>query len=315
MNAQKEVRRARRKFPDEELSLTHGFYALAGGFARRSQDLFTEEGQEPSGSTEGKHEILWELDLVGYVKLCKEQNFPIITEDDISDRSKSDFFTKTFAIVQSTWLVIQSIARVSAGLPISELELATIAYVLCAIVIYGFWWCKPFDVEHVTIVQGEPTASSTAWRKRPEIITDDIFFLLIFTFDRADKEKSIRTIIVNTIATLFSAIHLAAWNWEFPNPVTRTLWRVFGITSTASGPLVISLTFLGAYSEEVLEMIGSTSLDDMMVIFTVVIVALIVVLYTVSRIALIVLVFYTFSSLPAGVYETIEWATYLPHFS
>lgn len=346
MDARAEVRKARLEFPGEELTLTHGFYAVAGGFAvtsGRSQEGSMEGRQEAFKSKEGIRDKLYESDLTTYgtyiqstppkhpdvvdnlvslngntnyliVKLCKEQNSPIITEDDISDRSKSDFFTKTFAIVQSTWLVIQSIARVSAGLPISELELATIAYVLCAIAMYGFWWHKPFDVEHVTIVQGRGPDPSEAWQKRPEIVYVDAISLLLFSFYRAEKEENIRTIIVNTIAMLFSAIHLAAWNWEFPRPVSRTLWRIFGITSTVSGPLAMSLMVLGAYSGEIPEII-STSFDDMVMLFTIIIVALIVVLYTVSRIGLIVLVFYSFSSLPVGVYDTVEWTTYLPHFS
>ncbi|KAH9218835.1 hypothetical protein DL95DRAFT_443881 [Leptodontidium sp. 2 PMI_412] len=347
MNARAEVWKARLEFRGEELTLTHGFYAVASGFAvtsGRSQEGSMEGRQEEFKSSERNREELYRSDLTTYgtyiqstppkhpnvvdnlvslngntnyliVKLCKEQNSPIITEDDISDRSKSDFFTKTFAIVQSTWLVIQSIARVSAGLPISELELATTAYVLCTIVMYGFWWHKPFDVEHVTIVQGRGADPSEAWKKRPEIVSRDALSLLDFTFDRAGGERNIRTIIVNTIATLFSAIHLAAWNWEFPRPVSRTLWRIFGITSTASGPLAMSLTFLAAYSEDVLEMIGSTSLQNMIVIFVLILVGMVLVVYTISRIGLIVLVFYTFSSLPAAVYETIEWTTYLPHFS
>ncbi|KAH6713138.1 hypothetical protein BKA61DRAFT_608600 [Leptodontidium sp. MPI-SDFR-AT-0119] len=317
MNARAEVWKARLEFPGEELTLTHGFYAVAGGFAvtsGRSQEGSMEGRQEAFKSREGNREELYESDLTTYVKLCKEQNSPIITEDDISDRSKSDFFTKTFAIVQSTWLVIQSIARVSAGLPISELELASTAYVLCAIVMYGFWWHKPFDVEHVTIVQGRGADPSEAWKKRPEIVFKDAFALFGFAFHRGVGERNIRTIIVNTIATLFSAIHLAAWNWEFPRPVSRTLWRIFGITSTASGPLAMSLTFLMGCLTEILET-SSTSFYDMVGLFTTIIVAMIVVLYTVSRIGLIVLVFYTFSSLPVGVYDTVEWTTYLPHFS
>jgi hypothetical protein len=39
--------------------------------------------------------------------------------------------------VQSIWLVVQSIARVSVGLPITQLELATIALVFCALIMYA----------------------------------------------------------------------------------------------------------------------------------------------------------------------------------
>ena len=41
------------------------------------------------------------------------------------DRSKADAFTKAFALIQSGWLITQSIARAARGLAITELELAT----------------------------------------------------------------------------------------------------------------------------------------------------------------------------------------------
>jgi hypothetical protein len=77
-------------------------------------------------------------------RLAKEKSpyaTGIVSEGSINDRSKSDVFTKSFAIIQSTWLILQCIARTSAGLPITELELATTAYVLSAVIMYGLWWC------------------------------------------------------------------------------------------------------------------------------------------------------------------------------
>jgi hypothetical protein len=72
-------------------------------------------------------------------RICQKSAAPLVTEESQSDRSKSDAFTKTFAILQSTWLIVQSIARASAGLPITELELVTMAYVLCAVIMNAFW--------------------------------------------------------------------------------------------------------------------------------------------------------------------------------
>jgi hypothetical protein len=37
-------------------------------------------------------------------------------------------------------------------------------------------------------------------------------------------------------------------------------------------------------------------------------------LFSASRLGLIVLIFYCFSSTPASVYETVKWTKYLPHF-
>lgn len=41
---------------------------------------------------------------------------PYITQNDIKDRSKADAFTKLFAIGQSSWLIVQCIARAAQGL-------------------------------------------------------------------------------------------------------------------------------------------------------------------------------------------------------
>lgn len=41
---------------------------------------------------------------------------PYITLNDIKDRSKADAFTKIFAIGQSSWLIVQCIARAAEGL-------------------------------------------------------------------------------------------------------------------------------------------------------------------------------------------------------
>ncbi len=41
---------------------------------------------------------------------------PFIAKEDIKDRSKAEMFTKLFAIGQSSWLIIQCIARAAQGL-------------------------------------------------------------------------------------------------------------------------------------------------------------------------------------------------------
>lgn len=41
---------------------------------------------------------------------------PYLTQEDIKDRSKSDAFTKLFAIGQSAWLIVECIARAAQGL-------------------------------------------------------------------------------------------------------------------------------------------------------------------------------------------------------
>ena len=72
--------------------------------------------------------------------------FPTITAAEIQDRAKGDFLSKSIAILQTSWFIIQCIARGVQGLAITELELVTLALASLNGVIYYFWWDKPLGV-------------------------------------------------------------------------------------------------------------------------------------------------------------------------
>ena len=76
-----------------------------------------------------------------------EFNFPTITAADIGDKSKRDFLSKTLAVVQTTWFLLQCAARVSQRLALTELELATVALASLNLITYVFWWKKPLQVQ------------------------------------------------------------------------------------------------------------------------------------------------------------------------
>lgn len=258
-----------------------------------------------------------QLLTLALVELYKKSKIPLPTSEDLSDRSKSDSFTKAFAIIQSTWLVVQSIARVSAGLSISELELATMAYVLCAIIIYAFWWYKPFSVTHVTILHYDEKdlpgyaanrfedrsefRYSQVWRRVSDLSWDSFMELIGDTGPLGAMHIQMFYIV----GTIFSAIHLSAWNWTFVNPVSRILWRSFGVAATGAAPLALTLmlvldkNWLGGIPEKVAQISF----------------AFIFGAYVIARLGLLVLVMYSFRSMPASVYETVDWTTYFPYFS
>ncbi|KAF4963431.1 hypothetical protein FSARC_8564 [Fusarium sarcochroum] len=68
--------------------------------------------------------LIAELDEYEYSVFLK------ITENEIIGLSKADAITKTFAIVQCTWLVVKSIARTAQGYLISQLELSNVGICL-----------------------------------------------------------------------------------------------------------------------------------------------------------------------------------------
>jgi hypothetical protein len=74
-------------------------------------------------------------------------DFPIMTEDDINDRTRADVLSKSIAIFQTTWFVVQCIARGIQHLAVTELELTTLGLCTASLMIYIFWWHKPLDAK------------------------------------------------------------------------------------------------------------------------------------------------------------------------
>jgi len=64
----------------------------------------------------------------------------------VRDKSKASGITKTVTIVQTGWVLLQCLGRDLEGLHITLLELNAAVHVVFAIVMYGIWWEKPFDV-------------------------------------------------------------------------------------------------------------------------------------------------------------------------
>src|SRR5258708_38984990 len=76
-----------------------------------------------------------------------DQKLRKISEEDIKDRSKGDILSKLIAITQTTWFILQCIARGHQRLTLTELELVTLALASLNAVTYVFWWHKPLGVQ------------------------------------------------------------------------------------------------------------------------------------------------------------------------
>ena len=109
----------------------HAFFLIMGGFT-------LHEGGKPVRILEARE--LEELSEAGKIE------WPTITEDEIADRSKGDYLSKTIVLFQTTWFIAQCIARGIYGLDVTELEVVTLAFATLTGVIYFFWWDKPLDV-------------------------------------------------------------------------------------------------------------------------------------------------------------------------
>jgi hypothetical protein len=76
-----------------------------------------------------------------------EIEYPIISKEEIKDKSKGDALAKGLVLIQTTWFLLQCVARGVQHLSLTELELATAAFAVLNIVTYVLWWDKPLNVE------------------------------------------------------------------------------------------------------------------------------------------------------------------------
>ena len=109
----------------------HAFFLIMGGFT-------LHERGKPVRVLEARD--LEELSEAGKIE------WPTITEEEIADRSKGDYLSKTIVLFQTTWFIGQCIARGAYRLAVTELEVVTLAFAVLTGVIYYFWWDKPLDV-------------------------------------------------------------------------------------------------------------------------------------------------------------------------
>jgi len=105
-------------------SRTHSHLALMGGFA------FDTGGDSsiPLPNTR------YTLTPVGICFLAKHRPdlMPNITTDAINDKSKASPFAKALVLAQALWFCLQTITRLAMRMPISALELNTLAHVFFA---------------------------------------------------------------------------------------------------------------------------------------------------------------------------------------
>ncbi|KAF9484238.1 hypothetical protein BDN70DRAFT_850025 [Pholiota conissans] len=138
-------------------TLAHGFFIQMGGF-------MLSEGGRPI------HTLNWKWKAGKDVQLLHNiQNEiidpPRLTEEDIQDRSKGDAIAKTFILLQTTWFIVQCIARWLQHLPVTELEVVTLGFALLNGITYALWWHKPQNV-------GRPVFLELKTQKSPLTIAE-----------------------------------------------------------------------------------------------------------------------------------------------
>ena len=148
-------------------TIWHGHFLAMGGITLVSAEIYNmEEPEDPGVSSSPEARASYLTRLKDYQDFCRRcelgpltferfkalvQNpkfeFPVLTSAGIKDRSKSDALAKLIVIIQSTWFILQCIARGHQKLALTELELVTLALASLNAITFAFWWYKPLDVQ------------------------------------------------------------------------------------------------------------------------------------------------------------------------
>ncbi len=128
-----------------KFTLEHGFYATMGGFAIAFPPA--DDGTESRAN----------LTVENIRSLMKDKPDFIIPKlqvplTSITDRSKSSSLGKALLFVQVAWFCLNCASRLAQRLPLSLLEVSTLAHGVCTLASYAVWWSKPLNIDEPTLI-------------------------------------------------------------------------------------------------------------------------------------------------------------------
>ena len=103
---------------DRRWSTTHGFFIIMGGF-----HLFERSSEETSNDDRCISQEHKPLHPLGVTDLLRHsESFIMPAEAELKDKGKSDWLAKSLVLLQTTWFVMQCIARAIEHLPVTHLN-------------------------------------------------------------------------------------------------------------------------------------------------------------------------------------------------
>ncbi|KAK4463590.1 hypothetical protein QBC42DRAFT_265166 [Cladorrhinum samala] len=289
--------------------------------------------------------------------------YPQTDVDEVWDKSKQDRFARLITSFQVGYTILHAIGRVAQRLAITTLELNTLGIVFCSLMTAAAWLHKPADVRMpiriVTTTTIDDIIGSRPWRTTPLDFVDENgpgWALNVQPFMKMPvipPERPIQRIpndrfpmnpygvqeyLLCLATLLFTAIHVAGWNFSFPTTTEKILWRVsslilFGVTAvfwvleTAASWirlgrwkwLYLWVTDRSAIpeferaQERELQEEEKRDLSTLPLAWEFWTIGVVAFLYGVARIYMIVEAFLELRDMEATAYVNVNWSAYLPH--
>ncbi|KIJ08299.1 hypothetical protein PAXINDRAFT_89053 [Paxillus involutus ATCC 200175] len=281
-----------RNASDYHWTRTHGFFALMGGFVLQDGTQRTK--------LKRRHDLQW-------LRNGTIMNLDI-TKEEIKDRSKSDGLGKAILVIQLFWFILQIVARATNHLAITLLEIDTLAMAALSFLLFFFWWSKPMAPGRPHTFYLMPTLVSQDARETRRF--DHTFPIRRQSLPSwweigggsltdCDISQEYATWAFLIFWIIFGALHLIAWNFQFPSQAEKIIWRVASLTLVVAPCIILP----GC------KIIGTEYFIDPsgVVFWSMLFIGI------VARFALLVVMLASLRDLPASAYETVSWTSYVPH--
>lgn len=245
-------------------TLAHSYFANMGGFQRyypRTKTLLRKRGSSCEDETPNP------ITAYALVNCCVGSDHdPLpdlyLEKDDIDDKAKADWFLKSIAIAQISWLLLSVIVRAATHMPITQLEICTSAFSLLAIATYIANWSKPKDVgTPVRFKIAADTYQCEAWKYYGEPYLRRLYWpsqsgkhdidgpvvkplpecnRIENDFVRLEGFIPPMNITMAISTAIFGGLHCLAWNFAFPTKTEMMIWMAASVLS-ATIPLATLL--------------------------------------------------------------------------
>lgn len=251
---------------EQKWTITHSYYAQMGGllyFDARREGLNVMTASKFTR----QHTSSWSWETE------PEDEHPIrnliLGKDDIEDKSKADWFLKTLAILQVTWIILNTIMRHFTKLPVTQLEIASVAFAIMAVLTYLANWWKPKDVSQTTLLQftGYQDYDYSNLDKSPDHLQSFMHRLKepadaarhacvreLFGCKRVkndivwlEGETPLLFYLIAGSSFIFGGLHCLAWNFEFPTRAELICWRVASVTSAVLPAIALAISVFMSY--------------------------------------------------------------------
>ncbi|KAH7183441.1 uncharacterized protein B0J16DRAFT_401780 [Fusarium flagelliforme] len=189
----------------------------------------------------------------------------VLDRAGIEDKSKADSFVKSVAILQILWLVLNVIARAIKKLPITQIEIATIAFAVMAIFTYASNWWKPKDVSRP--IRLVPRSFGVSSRSDATMDLMQSFMTRLqqphWTLGYSRTIPDLRRVpndwvwmegqtplfhhLLGISSLAFGSLHCIAWIFKFPTRTELLCWRVASVLSATLPGIALGLSMIIGY--------------------------------------------------------------------